>query len=954
MKITRLKTNHVKKLLGFALDKPVLSWIVEDTRDKKQTASQVVISQDDAFTQILFDSGKVSGAEIDSIAYRPNIPLSPRTRYFWKVRVWGETESAESETTWFETAKMGEPWQAQWITPDFQDHDTHPFLFKNFELPAKVVLARAYICGLGLYHFELNGERVGDEHLTPYLNAYDQWIQYQTFDVTEQLNAGSNFISVMLGNGWYKGRYGLQDYPNEPKPYGEKFALICELHIELENGKRLVLATDKTWNAMPAPVLASDIYDGETYDARITKPGKGKGKFSGVKKISLDTKKLQARRSLPVRVNEEIKPKTVIQTPAGETVLDMGQNMTGWIRFKTSAPSGTCIHLQFGEVLNDGNFYRDNLRTAKAEYIFIADGTETVTQPFFTFYGFRYVKITGWVGDLNLDNFTGCVVYSDMDVIGHIETSDAKVNQLFRNTLWSLKGNFLDIPTDCPQRDERLGWAGDAQMFSGTACFNMEASAFLGKFVYDMGREQAKFGGMVPWVIPAAHMTRGGSSAWGDAATIIPWNVYQFYGDKSILEQQFESMCAWVDFIKKADDAAGSKRLWTTGFHFGDWLALDGNDPNSPMGGTPEDFISSAYYFYSANLTARAAAVLGKTEPAAEYYALAGQIKAAIQKEYFTATGRLAIGTQTGLVLTLFMDIAPEEFRARIASDLVSRLRKDKVHLRTGFIGTPYLCRVLSSCGANELAYQLLLNEDYPSWLYAINLGATTIWERWNSLKPDGSFSSTEMNSFNHYAYGSIVEWMYRDMCGLNPSAGDDLATGFRRARIAPKPDKSMKWAKARYRSTAGLFESGWQIEEDGKLSFEFAVPFNVEAQVVLPDASLGEIFINGKKSTSGIQQGSGVVMLLETGYYRVEYKPSRPYLETLSTYVPAVKILRNKMAKLALLRFIPMIAVVNEAMISAIGNDSLRDLAATPYLNLSDEKLDEIDRLLSNFPIKK
>jgi alpha-L-rhamnosidase len=954
MKITRLKTNHVRNPLGFDFDAPILSWIVEDTPDKRQSAAQVMIAKDETFAQILFDSGKVSGAQIDSVAYRPKISLTPRTRYIWRVRVWGESESAESETAWFETAKMDEPWQAQWITPTFWDNQTHPYLFKNFALPAKAVSARAYICGLGLYHFELNGQKVGDEHLTPYLNAYDQWIQYQTFDVTEQLNAGSNLIAVMLGNGWYKGRYGLQDYPNEPKPYGDRFALICELHILLENGRQMMLVTDKSWNAMPALVLESGIYDGEIYDARISKPAPGKGNFSGVRKINLDMKKLQARRSLPVRVNEEIKPIAVIQTPAGETVLDLGQNMTGWVRFKTSAPSGTKIHLQFGEIMKDGNFYRDNLRTAKAEYIYIADGTETVTQPYFTFYGFRYVKVSGWVGDLNLEDFTGCVVYSEMDTIGHIETSNEKVNRLFRNALWSQKGNFLDIPTDCPQRDERLGWTGDAQVFSGTACFNMDAGAFFSKFGYDMGREQAKFGGMVPWVIPAASMTGGGSSAWGDAAAIIPWNVYSFYGDKSILEQQFESMCAWVDYIRKTDDVAGGKRLWTTGFHFGDWLSLDGNDPNSPFGGTPEDFISSAYYFYSATLTARAAAVLGKTKQAAEYNALAAEVKAAIQKEYFSATGRLAINTQTGLVLALFMDLAPVEFRTRVTRDLAARLRRDKVHLRTGFVGTPCLCRVLSNCGANELAYQLLLNEDHPSWLYAVNLGATTIWERWNSLKPDGTFSSTEMNSFNHYAYGSIVEWMYRDMCGLNPSAGDDMVTGFRRARIAPKPDKSMQWAKASYRSAAGLFESGWRIGNDGRLFFEFTIPFNAEAQVVLPDANAKGILVNREKSAQGIQEGADVVLQLDSGHYQIEYQPSRSYIETLSTYVPAVKILRNRMAKLAMLRFIPMIAVVNEAMISAIGNDSLRDLAATPYLNLSDEKLDEIDRVLSKFPIEK
>jgi len=950
VKITLLKTNHVKNPLGFSLDKPVFSWTVEDTQDKKQISAQVIISKDDGFTQILFDSGKVDGSEMNGVAYRPSITLTPRMRYFWKVKVWGETESGESGVAWFETAKMSEPWQAQWITPDFDDNQTHPYLFKHFELPSKALSARAYICGLGLYHFELNGQKVGDEHLTPHCNAYDQWIQYQTYDITEQLNHGANLVAIMLGNGWYKGRYGLQDFST--KTYGDQFALICELHITLQNGEQLVLVTDDSWEAMPAPVLGSSIYGGEIYDARIVKPGQSGGKVCGVRNIALDVDKLQARRSLPVCINEEVHPKAILQTPAGETVLDMGQNMVGWVRFKTRAPSGARIHLQFGEVLQCGNFYRENLREAKAEYIYFADGSETVAQPFFTFYGFRYVKISGWVGNLNLDDFTGCVVYSQMELIGHIETSNQKVNQLFKNVLWGQKGNFLDIPTDCPQRDERLGWTGDAQMFAGTACFNMDTSAFFAKFGYDMGKEQAKLGGMVPHVVPAANMTDGGSSAWSDAAAILPWTMYEFYGDKAILEQQFESMRAWVNFIKAADDANGGRRLWKTGFHFGDWLALDGSDPNSSFGGTPEDFIASAFYYYSTRLVARAASVLEKTEAVTQYSALAEEILAAIQNEFFTATGRLAIHTQTGFVLALFMDFAPATFRTRLINDLISRLRKDDLHLRTGFVGTPYLCRVLSNCGANELAYQLLLNEDHPSWLYAVNLGATTIWERWDSIKPDGTLSSTGMNSFNHYAYGSIVEWMYRDMCGLNPSSGDDKVTGFRRARIAPKPDKTLQWAKASYRSAAGLFESGWRIGADGDLLFEITIPFNVVALVILPDAKVGEILVCGQQTGSGIQQGSNVILQLETGHYQIEYQPSRSYIKTFGIDTPVVQVLQNGQAKVILQGFIPMVATLDETMITAIGEASLREIAATPYLNLTGEQLDEIDQALNGIPL--
>ncbi len=869
MRITHLKTNRIANPLGFALGQPALSWVVEDTPDTVQRAAQVLVSRDAAFERIIFDSGRVEGSGIDSLAYRPPIQLAPRTRYFWKVRVWGETESAESDTAWFETAKMDEPWQAAWITPDVDDNRLHPILFRQFDLPARPIAARAYICGLGLYHFELNGQRVGDEYFTPYCNAYDQWIQYQTFDITEQLRAGANLVSVMLGNGWYKGRYGADK--GVVGCYGDRFALICELHITLENGDERVVVTDRSWSAQPSPVIESDIFDGEMVDARIAKDVRDDSATFGVKPIAIDLARLEARRSLPVCINEEIKPVAVIHTPAGETVLDMGQNMTGWVRFRTSAPAGNRIHLQFGEVLQGGNFFRDNLRTAKAEYTYIADGSEAVVQPYFTFFGFRYVKVSGWVGELSVDDFTGCVIYSRMDTTGAIETSHEKVNQLFRNALWGQKGNFLDIPTDCPQRDERLGWTGDAQIFSGTACFNMDVAAFFAKYAYDLAKEQTKTGGMVPHIVPMANLNKGGSAAWGDVATIMPWNVYEFYGDAGILEQQFESMRAWVDYIKNVDDASGGRRLWTEGVHFGDWLSLDVSDPTFRRGGTAHDFIASAFYYYSVRLVARAAAALGKPDHAEAYGRLAAEVKAAIQQEYFTATGRLAVPTQTGYVLALFMDLAPDAHRERVKDDLIARLINDNVHLKTGFVGTPYICRVLSNNGANDLAYRLLLNEDFPSWLYAVNLGATTIWERWNSLNPDGSISSTGMNSLNHYAYGSIVEWMYRDMCGLNPSAGDDGVTGFRHALIAPKPDRSLEWARARYRSAAGLYESGWRIDDAG-LTIDITIPFNASARVVLPDARLDNIALNGRPLIEGEQIGESVELTLGAGHHTIAY----------------------------------------------------------------------------------
>jgi alpha-L-rhamnosidase len=429
---------------------------------------------------------------------------------------------------------------------------------------------------------------------------------------------------VWLGNGWYKGRYGANG--GAVDFYGDRFALIAEIHITLENGTEVTIVTNPSWIAQPSPIIESDIFDGEMYDARIEKVVPSSTKSFETRPINMDMGLLEARRSIPVCINEEIKPIELIHTPAGETVLDFGQNMTGWVRFKTCAPSGTRIHLQFGEVLQGRNFFRDNLRTAKAEYIYIADGSEAVVEPYFTFYGFRYVKVEGWVGDISLDDFTGCVIYSRMDMIGEIETSNEKVNQLFKNVMWGQKGNFLDIPTDCPQRDERLGWTGDIQIFSGTACFNMDVDAFLSKYAYDLKKEQSKLNGMVPHIVPMSNLSRGGSCGWGDVATILPWNVYQLYGDIGIMEQQFESMRAWVDYIRGIDEASGGRKLWTEGTHFGDWLALDitVSDPTSRKGGTPEDFIASAFYCYSARLVAKAAIVLGKTGDADSYRDLKG------------------------------------------------------------------------------------------------------------------------------------------------------------------------------------------------------------------------------------------------------------------------------------------------------------------------------------------
>ncbi|MCP1133677.1 glycoside hydrolase family 78 protein [Paenibacillus polysaccharolyticus] len=937
MKVTRLKTNHISNPLGFEISNPSFSYIVTDTTAAKQIAAQIEIAVDESFSQIVFNSGKKQ--DIDSLSYSPNLELTPRTRYYWRVTVWNErSEQAVSETAWFETAKMDESWTATWIKPDL-DKDIHPVMKKNFELRGPIKQARAYICGLGIYELELNGVKAGEEYLTPHYNAYQKWLQYQTYDITDLLQGGTNSVEVRLGNGWYKGRFGFEG-DTTANLYGDHFALLSEFVITYADGTEAVIPSDLSWHATRSHVLDGNIYDGEIYDATLDV-----SETYPVRKSDLGYERLQARRSLPVVIKETINPVSVLATPAGETVIDMGQNMVGWLQFRTTAPRGTMIRLQYGEVLQDGNFFRENLRSAKAEYVYTANGEEAVVRPYFTFYGFRYVKVEGWTGELDLNDFTGCVVYSDMDRIGYLETSHAGVNRLFQNALWGQKGNFLDTPTDCPQRDERMGWTGDAQVFSGTANYNMDTYAFFNKYGYDLWMEQEDRDGMVPMVVPVGRVQGGGSSAWGDAATIIPWNTYVHSGDKAILEQQFDSMKAWVDYIKRSDEESGGSRLWTVGFHFGDWLALDGDNPDSPMGGTDNFFIASAYYAYSSDIVAKAAKVLGHEELAASYEKLAQEVRTAIQNEFFTANGRLAVDTQTAYAVALYMDLVPEQYTARIEEDLRMRVRKDQNHLRTGFVGTPYLNRVLSAHGSNDVAYTLLLNDDYPSWLYAVNLGATTIWERWNSILPDGKISESGMNSLNHYAYGAIVEWMYRHMAGINPAEDQP---GFRHTLLAPMPDFRIQWTKAHIDTAVGAYRSEWKFDEHGKLYLSFSIPFNATATIKLPRAIIDQVIMNGVTlSDAGLPvlQGDHEVCIeVASGNYDFNYMPFTPYKETLSTRTPLNVLLRNEESRSMLQELSPTLASLDPATIGPMGEASIRELSSYPSFNTPEEELDELD----------
>lgn len=854
MIINQLRTNHIENPLGFIIEKPTLSWVVEVSSGKKQKKAQIQVALDSHFNEIVYDSGMKP--DLNSLGVEIDLNLLPCTRYYWKVRVLADNnDEGVSDIAWFETGKMDRPWHGSWITSSMLE-DEHPAFVKEFTIDKEIKSARVYISGLGLYELEINGKKVGDEYLTPFFNDYNYWVQYQTYDVTSAIIQGRNVVGSILGNGWYKGRFGFVDKLD--KLYGQQYKLLCDIEIEFTDGTYMGVGTDNSWKCHFSSIVQSSIYDGEVYDARRV-PRTWSTKLLADEYLmptiyAEEPKgKLTERLSPEVRIVKKIKPIQLLKTPANEMVIDFGQVITGWVEFESDLLKDEQIKLEFGELLQENNFYNENLRTAKQEFVYISDGTKAHVRPHFTFYGFRYVKVTG-IEEVLLENFVGCVIHTDLKVTGNIETSNEKVNKLFANALWGQKGNFLDVPTDCPQRDERMGWTGDAQVFAATASFNMYTPEFYSKYLYDMYLEQEQLNGSVPHVVPDVltqimkitnqdDNIQHGSCAWGDAATIIPWTLYLFYGDKSLLEKQYKNMKKWVDFIKREEEQyCEGRRLWQHGFHFADWLALDNIDPESSFGGTDPYFVASAYYFYSTSLTAKAAKELGKTDEYKYYEQLAGEIKKAFQDEYFTSTGRIAIDTQTAMIMVLYMDIVPKKFRTRIVKDLEKKLQDNNMHLNTGFVGTPYLCPVLSENGMEEHAFTLLLNEDYPSWLYEVNMGATTIWERWNSVLPNGLVSDTGMNSMNHYAYGSVVEWMYRYMGGINPV---EEKPGFKKTIIKPQTDIRFKWVRTRYESASGTYISEWRIDKN-EITYNITIPFDCEADFIIAKEAVN-IYVNGE-----------------------------------------------------------------------------------------------------------
>lgn len=681
---------------------------------------------------------------------------------------------------------------------------------KNFRCAAKAEKAILKITALGVYEAKLNGERVGDFILAPGWTSYLNRLQVQSYDVTDMLKT-ENSLEVTVGQGWR----AIANKRDSSDFLGYRdTALIAELTIVYADGTAESIVTDSSWTARESKLRYTNIYDGDIYDATF-KAGSARHCIC----VDLEKDMLIPQEGEKIVEQERMPALQVIKTPAGETVIDFGQNITGYVEFKIKGVPGAQATVSHGETLDrDGNFYNANYRSARARIKFTCDGEEHTYKSALTFFGFRYIRLENWPDEVKKENFTAIVVHSDIRRTGYFECSDETVNKLFKNIIWGQKGNFLDVPTDCPQRNERLGWTGDAQVFVRTASLNFDVKRFFKKWLHDLTADQGR-DGCVPHVVPNTFDDMGGSSAWSDAAVICPWEIYRTYGDKAVLEEQFDSMKAWIDWMRERSETGRR----SGGSHFGDWLGLDSTE-GSYKGATPEELIATAYYKYSTELFIKAAHALGRD--VSEYENISAEAATAFRREYME-NGRVKNATQTACVLALYFDITDD--RAATATQL-NELVKRAGHLETGFVGTPYLLHALSDNGYAETAYDLLLRREYPSWLYPISKGATTVWEHWDGIKPDGTMWSTDMNSFNHYAYGAVADWMYGAAAGIN---SDPDRPGFEHIIFRPVTDRRLDFVKASIDTRRGTVASEWR-RENGRIKYIFTVPEGCCASVII------------------------------------------------------------------------------------------------------------------------
>ncbi len=899
--LTNLKCEYLTNPLGIDVVRPRLSWQIDSTRRGAcQRAFQIVASEVAPALQsdpVLWDSGKVNSGQSAHLPYAGS-PLRSRQRVHWRLRIWDENEqpTAWSDPAWFEMGLLErQDWQAQWIghflvggpyTPI-----PNPLFRKGFTIESEIRSARLYITALGLYEASINGSRVGEDILTPGWTDYSQRLRYQTYDVTGLLSPGYNVMGVILGDGWYCGHVAWHQRQN----YGDRPYLLAQLEITFADGTSQTIVTDETWETAVGPTLKSDLIMGEAYDARLEIPGWDIPNHQSPTPNPWIPARvfpqppglaLVAQNTPPVRAQGELasiaQPHLIKGWPQDRWIFDFGQNLVGRVRLKVKGERGATVILRFGEMLaKDGHLYTENLRSALQTDIYTLKGDPEgeIYEPGFTFHGFRYVEVCGLVDRPSRDLLTAIVLHTDNPPSLEFECSDPLLNQLHRNIEWGWKGNSVDIPTDCPQRDERLGWTGDAQVFVKTATYLTGAASFFTKWIQDLADSQLD-SGAIPSVAPAISKmrTHDGGAAWSDAFIIIPWTVWQQYGDTRVLETHYEAMCRYMDYL--VDHSPGLIRLLPSGEEsvpgvqvaiggYGDWLAQDGSRDN--FGLTPRDLIGTAFLAYDVELMSQIASAIGKPEDASRFSALFEDTRQAFINRFITPGGLLVGQTQTGYILALYFDLVPEELRPAIVSALVEDIHNRVMHLSTGFVGTPYICQVLTAAGHLDLAYTLLLQKTFPSWLYSVLQGATTVWERWDGWTQENGFQDPGMNSFNHYVYGAVGTWMYENILGFQT---DPKNPGFKHILFHPRIGGDITHARGKFHSLYGIIKSEWQIEGDS-LVWEVTVPPNTTATAHIPATSHSRVLEGSTpvEASPGVdllrQTPEALVVRLDSGNYR-------------------------------------------------------------------------------------
>lgn len=934
MEIVSLRTEYLRNPIGIDAISPRLGWkITSERTDVMQSAYQVQAAESPDFHSILWDSGRVETDRSQGVSYG-GPGLSSMERVYWRVRIWDNLGqiSDYSEPAFFEMGLLSvSDWHAKWTEPEAEtDPDAYkpaPYLRREFTVKTGLVSARAYLSAKGLYTFSINGKPGTDHLFTPGFTVYHKRIQYQAYDITDLLAEGANTLGVILGDGWWRGSTGVRSLKNN---FGYKLAFLGQLVLTYADGSQEIVGGGEAFKATTGPILKSDMKAGEIYDARLAMegwdtPGYDDTDWHSVTATGDSLDILIATRSVPVKGMERFTP-AVITTPDGETVLDFGQNIAGFVSFQVQGPAGTEVSMLHSETLDkDGNFTLDYLDFMgpmtdfqEIHYVLKGEGVETYT-PHFAIFGFRYVLLKDYPGEAKPENFTAIAVYSVMEETGSFSCSHSLINQLVENARWSQKGNFMEIPTDCPTR-ERAGWTGDAQLYCRTASDLMHVYPFFEKWMADLTLEQypsGKVGNTVPDAmlhhnpqeakrlsgkgsdLPGMEPTEegsimDGSAGWGDASVIIPWTLYLCYGDKTILERQYDSAKAWVDYMDRcAKDANENYKdtpayhtrtggeldadyIWDTRYHWGEWLEAD----RGPFGSENEEsiqgfemmqkmlahrlkysdpLVATAYYAYSTRLFSEIAGILERTEDAATYLTRYKKIKAVYNRYFVKADGVIDTDRQAPNVRTLAFGLADSDTAKPVAERLARIVKEKSYHLNTGFLSTPFLLPVLVDSGYVDTAFRLLEQETAPSWLYAVSKGATTIWEEWNGMAPDGSISS----SLNHYSYGAVCDFLFAYVAGIRPVMD---TPGYKAFLIKPLPGGSLTRAKGRYESLYGTIESAWEINQDGT-RYSFTVPPNTTASVMLPgtESDLSKI---QKQFEDACYQDGRIVFAVGSGRY--------------------------------------------------------------------------------------